>query len=388
MKVGIYIGNTDPQIGGGSTLLRTIQDELKDLKECNYEFCFIFSGGRKGARIKEVDGQKFYNIDRVINNVQKLKQKIFDIVNYKNSYKYYRWDVFAREYGIDIFWLTSPGKVDISYPYIYTVWDLGHRTVPYFPEVSQKGQWEIRESNYSVMIPKATFVITGNEIGKKEILDNYKVSPNKIKVAQFPVSSFCYGEEIKPEFDIPDQYFFYPAQFWAHKNHICIVEAVKLMKYRDGFNPKVFFTGSDKGNKTYILSKIKEYGLEENIIITGFLKEEELKYLYTHATAMIFASLMGPNNLPPIEATYLNCPVIITDLDGHIEQLGDSAMYFNGYKADELVEKMRILLTDNNIRDSLKERQAERKDYLKGIKYSTPIMELLDEFQKIRSRWA
>lgn len=388
MKVGIYIGNTDPEIGGGSTLLRTIQNELKELNECNYEFCFIFSGGRNGVRVKDVDGQKYYNIDRAINNVQRLKQKIFDVVNCKKSYKYYRWDAFAKEYGVDIFWLTSPGKVDISYPFIYTVWDLGHRTVPYFPEVSRNGQWEIRESNYSVMIPKATFVVTGNETGKKEILDNYKVSPSKIKIAPFPVSSFCYGKEIKPDFDVPAQYFFYPAQFWAHKNHICIVEAVRLLKYRDEFNPKVFFTGADKGNKKYILSKIKEYGLEENIIITGFLKEEELKYIYTHATAMIFASLMGPNNLPPIEATFLNCPVIITDLDGHIEQLGDSALYFNGYNADELAKKMTIVLTDTIIRDNLKQRQVKQKECLEKIRYTTSIIKWLDEFQDVRSRWA
>ncbi|MBR6061918.1 MAG: glycosyltransferase, partial [Spirochaetales bacterium] len=231
------------------------------------------------------------------------------------------------------------------------------------------------------------FVITGNEEGKKEILENYPMPPNKIHICEFPVASFCRGDESKPVFDVPPQSFFYPAQFWPHKNHICILKALKILNDEYKINPMIFFTGSDKGNKEYINKKIIEYHLEEQVKFTGFISDKELKYLYTHTTAMIFASLMGHNNMPPIEATYLNCPVIITNLDGHKEQLKDSALYFNGYDPNDLACKMFNILSDESLRNEIKSRQKSLAEYFDTINYFANIKKIINQFELIRQTW-
>lgn len=390
MKIGVFFPDTNPQLGGANSLLKTIQEEIKNANDKENEYFFLYQGSPSDELLKIIDGFSYLNLNyysvkesytkRIKNKIKKYLRGSIEVTS--------QFDIIAEKQNIDLFWFPSPYECKINYPYIFTVWDLGHRQFPYFPEVSRSGwTWEYRESCYQNMLFKASYIITGNEEGKKEILTNYSVPANKVRIAQFPVASFCYGKEQKPSFDIPEQFFFYPAQFWPHKNHIRILEALVLLREKYNLTPVVFFTGSDKGNKQYIEQKIKDYRLENQIRITGFLEDEELKYLYTHATAMIFASLMGPNNMPPIEATFLNCPVIITDLEGHKEQLGDTALFFNGLDEIELAEKMKCLLDDNSLRESLKNKEKELAKDFDKINYFSYIKEIINEFSLIRKTW-
>ncbi|MBC6721367.1 glycosyltransferase family 1 protein [Treponema sp. Marseille-Q4130] len=387
MKVGVFLGNFRPEDGGASSLLLTIRNEINasdDMK--GVEFVFLYSGGLKKSYNTFFDGNCYINYTKVgviRHIISKTLQKLFQV-----SYKDTRLNLIAKKENIDLFWFPQPVKFDVKYPYIYTVWDLGHRRTPYFPEVSRSGWlWEDREDMYQTMLYRASFVITGNEEGKKEILENYPMPASKVRISEFPVASFCRGEEKKPDFIKEDPYFFYPAQFWPHKNHITILDALELLAEKYDTNPIVYLTGSDKGNRKYIASEIKRRGLENQVIFTGFVSDENLKYLYTHAVGMIFASLMGPNNMPPIEATYLQCPIIITDLDGHKEQLGDTALYFNGYKPEELVEHMNALLSDTSIRNAIIEKEKKLGQRFDKINYFAEIKKIIKDFSLIRRTW-
>ncbi len=389
MKIGIYTPDTNPESGGANSLTKTIKKEILDFKDNINEYYFLYFGN-ENKKIIISDGFKYVNLNLFKPHIG-IKKLIKHYIQNKLDIEHNiisEFDVVAKELEIDLFWFTSPVGFDISYPYIYTVWDLGHRMVPYFPEVSKEGgQWNIRERTYQRMLYRACYIITGNEEGKKEILQNYPVPEDKIRISSFPVASFCHGNEQKPNFDIPKNFFFYPAQFWPHKNHISILEALVILRNQFNIKPVVFLTGSDKGNKDYIQEKIKEYQLENQVYITGFLKDEELKYLYTHATAMIFASLMGPNNMPPIEATYLNCPVIISDLTGHKEQLGDTALYFKGCNYSELAQQIYNILTDPKLRNSLIKKEKELALEFNRINYFSSIKQIINEFSFIRKTW-
>jgi len=387
MKLGIYIGNIRPEDGGANSLLGTIRKEIKNSDDMqDMEFVFLYSGGLHKLYKTASNGATYINLSKVciIKNI--FCKSLYKIL--RIHYKDHRLNVVGKKESIDLFWLPQPVKFDIKYPYIYTVWDLGHRRTPYFPEVSRSGWlWQSREDVYQTMLYRASYVITGNEEGKKEILENYPIPDLKVRILQFPVAGFCRGGERKPDFITKEPYFFYPAQFWPHKNHIVILLALKFLSEKYNKKPIVYFTGSDKGNKKYIESEIVRYGLEKQVEFTGFVLDEELKYLYTHAVGMIFASLMGPNNMPPIEATYLHCPVVITDLDGHKEQLGDTALYFNGYNPEELAEHMNILLSDADIRNAIIEKEKKLGQQFDKINYFAEIKKIIKEFSLIRRTW-
>ncbi len=102
---------------------------------------------------------------------------------------------------------------------------------------------------------------------------------------------------------------------------------------------------------------------------------------------MIFASLMGPNNMPPIEATVLSCPIIITDIEGHKEQLGDSAMYFNGCDAADLAKKMLTLSGDSVLRETIKVKQRTLAESFSAHNYFLSIEKIIDEFNAYLDCW-
>lgn len=385
MKIGIYTDDIRIEDGGGSTLTRTLIGQLRQRTSSDFEYAILYTGGRKKPYKKVVDGIDYINVDKILNIFQDLWSKADKIIGF--SSKWLRFDMIADKEGIDLFFFVNNKFADISYPFIYTVWDLGHRVVPYFPEVSRGHTWQYRENMFRKMIEKSSYIITGCEEGRREILENYSVSSAKIRTVPFPISEFCFGKEEKPEWITEGQYFFYPAQFWAHKNHICILDALVILRAKYGLQPIVYLTGSDKGNKEYIQRKVNEAGLQDQVVFTGFLSEEEMKYLYTHASAMVYASLMGPNNLPPIEATYLACPIIITNLPGHIEQLEDAALYFDGYKPEELAYNMMQILTEPKLRESLLEKEKILAKRFEKVDYWSEIVKIFEEFEEVRRRW-
>ena len=66
--------------------------------------------------------------------------------------------------------------------------------------------------------------------------------------------------------------------------------------------------------------------LEERVKFVGHVDDQELSRLYLSATALVYASLSGPENLPPLEAMAAGCPVLNSDFPGAREQLGEAAL--------------------------------------------------------------
>jgi glycosyltransferase involved in cell wall biosynthesis len=192
------------------------------------------------------------------------------------------------------------------------------------------------------------------------------------------------SETLKEEYFLSEnqlkkqKYFFYPAQFWAHKNHKGLLQAFAEFekKYPDY---KLVFTGSDYGNLEYIRSLILEYKIENQVLTLGFLSIENINTLYRNATSLVMATYLGPTNMPPIEAMELGCPVICSDLAGHREILGDSAIYFNPMNKDELCNAM-IKMVNN--RTFYKE-AIENRNKHSVFKIDNAIQKLNEYFKEI-----
>jgi glycosyltransferase involved in cell wall biosynthesis len=136
-----------------------------------------------------------------------------------------------------------------------------------------------------------------------------------------------------------NQFFLYPAQFWPHKNHTLLINAIqKVIETNPTIN--LVFTGSNKGNLSYIENYIKERNLSNHIKIMGFVSNEELFTLYKNAISLVMPTFLGPSNMPPLEAAFLDCPVLISDLEGHRELMKTYATYFDPTNVDDLTTKL------------------------------------------------
>src|SRR5262249_55724792 len=152
---------------------------------------------------------------------------------------------------------------------------------------------------------------------------------------------------------IKGDFLLYPAQFWPHKNHVNLLKALDFLRKRNGLRLNLVLTGSDKGNQHYVRHKVREWELSDQVFDLGFVSREELNALYRGALALIFPSFFGPDNIPPLEAFALGCPVLASRIAGAEEQLRSAAMLFNPADPVDIADKVLAVRSDPALRKRL-----------------------------------
>lgn len=231
-----------------------------------------------------------------------------------------------------------------------TVHDLMHRYEPQFPEVSANGQYAQREFHFRETCRWAAGILVDSEIGKRQLSGAYDVSPSKVFVLPYVPPGYIFeGQKLgAPDApaSVPEKFFFYPAQFWMHKNHATLFAALDIVrkKYAD---VKLVLVGAPHNGYEQAQARVKELGLEENVIFLGYVPDSEMPALYRRARALVMPSFFGPTNIPQLEAFVAGCPVAVSDVYGVPDQVGDAALLFDPNSPEEIASAMERLWTDD-----------------------------------------
>jgi glycosyltransferase involved in cell wall biosynthesis len=402
MKVGVFVGASaaTPEVGGGFTIVNEILAGLSARGKSRHEFVILtisedlkHAPAFRGMKVVSLAGEYWARPlpARVLRKVQSLVGPYFQgVASYDDPTRVRPLvdQVLTRE-GIEVIWYPSAGDTcTLDIPYIIPVWDLQHRLQPFFPEVSEDGGWAYRERWLSTTLRRAAVVLTGTEVGRAEIERFYGVPRERIRVAPFPTPTFAEAElasSAPPA--VSGQYLFYPAQFWPHKNHANLLQALRLLRERDQLDLSLVFTGSDKGNEPFIRELVSRLNLTDRVHFLGFVPRETLASLYRHAFALTFLTFFGPDNLPPLEALAAGCPVIASDVTGAREQLGDAALLVDPRSPEQIADAVLALHRDPARRAGLIQRGKDRASNLSARGYVDTVVTWLDEFEPVRRCW-
>ena len=264
-------------------------------------------------------------------------------------------------------WFVGAEAVQIDLPYMAIVWDLQHRLQPWFPEVSSGGTWRQRETFYGEYLRRATFIIAGTDAGRMEIERFYQVTSNRIKILPHPTPAFTLNAKesdvagVLKKYGLRSNYLFYPAQFWSHKNHVNLLLAAAALKREHQIDLPVVFVGSNKGNEEYVREFAAQLQPAIDVAFLGFVPVEDLVALYRGAFALAYVTFFGPENLPPLEAFALGCPVIASDVSGAREQLGDAALFVDPRNPIEIAGPSNNAHDDDNLRRTLIEQRPRTR---------------------------
>ncbi len=316
-------------------------------------------------RIKHI---RFSSVIKLISLI-KLKFRYSIIHNLLNFPCFNLFENFLIKEKVDIVYFLSPSYLVfdlLKLNYIYTVWDLCHRDHPEFPEVRIKNEFEIREFLYQKILSKAVAIIADSHQGKENIIRRYNIDPSRIEVIPFKPSIGIIDnkkineDKVIEKFNLKKKYIFYPAQYWPHKNHTYILDALNTIKNCHYLEIHAIFTGFDKGNLPYLIKYAEKLGLKELVQFNGFVTNLELQILYKKSLALVMPSYFGPTNIPPLEAFYLGVPVIYP-LDIYPnEQLGNAALFIDLNDPNTLVENIISLIKDKKLSKSLIDKGYER----------------------------
>jgi glycosyltransferase involved in cell wall biosynthesis len=128
-------------------------------------------------------------------------------------------------------------------------------------------------------------------------------------------------------------------------------------------------------------------GLQDQVHFLGFVPAEDLRALYSNALALTFASFFGPDNLPPLEAFALGCPVAASRVSGAQEQLGDAALLFDPADPDDIASTIFTIWQDKQLRARMVHKGAEVARMRTPQAYVARVCDILDNFAVIRHCW-
>jgi glycosyltransferase involved in cell wall biosynthesis len=401
LRVGVIASIPHATIGGGSTFLESLVQVLDTMQNQHVfvRFKETPDGHKAGAvglrrnpnghltHLRTMARETWLG-DKLARSARMLRG------SHPQNQRQIQIDQWIRMQQIDIVWFLHPMATLVSVPYIATVWDLQHRSRPYFPEVSVTGwNWEAREQSYSAILPRASFILTGTHAGKNEIVHYYRVNPDNVIVNPLPAPSSSTENhsdaisDIRKKYGIRADFLIYPAQFWPHKNHINLLIALAILNRKIGKTIDMVFTGSDKGNADHVLEKINELGLHDQVHMLGFVPREDLKALYSKARALTFPSFFGPDNIPPLEAFALGCPVTASRVSGAEEQLGDAALLFDPANPDDIASAILTILEDDQLRARMTQKGADIAKVRTPQAYVALVCTAFDKFDPIRRCW-
>ena len=228
----------------------------------------------------------------------------------------------------------------------------------HLPQMFSEKEIQNRNNNFLKLIRDSDLIVLSSFDALK---DMKKFAPNyeyKARVLQFvsqPNSRYFELDEhdkslLLQKYEIKDDFFYIPNQFWKHKNHMMIFEAISELK-KDGIEINIVCTGylGDYRNKTYIDDArefIKSNNLEDNIKLLGLVDYEDVFALIKFSKAVINPSLFEGWSSTVEECKSVGKNMILSDLDVHKEQY-PNAVFFKRDSIKSLKEVLKSYKIEN-----------------------------------------
>lgn len=177
-----------------------------------------------------------------------------------------------------------------------------------------------------------------------------------------------------------NNYFLYIGTLQPRKNLIELIKAYKILisQFPD---IKLVICGKKGWLYDEIFAKVKELGLEDKIIFTGFVNDEEKAKLLKNALAFVLPSLYEGFGIPVLEAMQLGCPVIVSRNSSLTEIVGVNSFYieppFGSLEISQAMLKM--LKLDNNQRKQLIADNIKKTQKFSWEKSALKTLEILQQ---------
>lgn len=235
----------------------------------------------------------------------------------------------------------------------------------------------------------ASRIIAVSEGTKQDIIKRLAINPEKIDVVYEGVAPRMRHqpdskqiEMVKAKYNISAPFFLYVGQWRTHKNLVRLIRAFAIFRRRYNLDYQLVLVGKKDPLAPEIPAIIKQLGLQDVVITTGYIADTDLPDFYAAAQAFVFPSLYEGFGLPPLEAMAQGTPVISSNASVMPEILGDAALYFDPLNLEDIAAKLYQFVTSFKLRHELAEaasRQVRKYSFTKMAK------ETLAVYQKVLS---
>lgn len=275
--------------------------------------------------------------------------------------------------------LVSPQRV------VTTIMDVGFVRKPeLYP------QQELKYHNFGLKqaIKKASKIITISEFTKREMVELCDIDPARIEVIHLgfdpgvfqPVRDEAKIKTVLGKHKIPASvpYFLYIGRLEEKKNTPGLIKAFGEFK-KKGSKCKLVLAGSPGHNYEEVCKLVRKFGLEKDIIETGWVDEHDLPVLLSASLAFVFPSFYEGFGLPLLEAMSCQTPILAAKAASIPEVVDEAALLFDPYQTEEMANSMTKIATDDNLRGELVKRGIDRVCDFGWERCARATLEIIEE---------
>ena len=246
---------------------------------------------------------------------------------------------------------------------ILTFFDMQHE---YYPEFFTKDQLRDRSAIYRPSVEKAERIIAPSSFTRDTLIEKYEIPEKRISLLPVGISKSLHRapsediERVVGKYNLPKNYIFYPANPWLHKNHACLMAALRIYREKYDTELNLVLTGRIKNTVSISRPMAVAAGVDKQVFELGFVPSEDMPALYSGASMMIFPSLFEGFGIPLLEAMACGCPIVAANATSIPEVAGDAARLFDSMKPKEIVEVIHDVLSNPDFAAKLRQNGYKR----------------------------
>lgn len=265
-----------------------------------------------------------------------------------------------KKYKADVF-VSADGfcSLQTKVPQCLVVHDLAFL---HYPDFYKKSHLSFYKKYTPRFLKAANQIATVSFFTKNDLIKQYAIADSKIDVVYsaakeiFKPANAEEKQVIKNKFTEGKEYFLYTGSIHPRKNLMNLLKAFSLFKKRLHSGMKLVIAGRLAWHYESFTESLKSYKYRNDVVMTGYLSEEELAQLTAAAYAMVYPSLFEGFGVPPLEAMHGEVPVITSSGTSMQELYGEAVLYADPKNPSAIAEQMMLLYKDESLRKKMIEK--------------------------------
>ncbi len=242
---------------------------------------------------------------------------------------------------------------------VLTIHDLTYKL---FPETMELGNLARIKHDIKQSMERADKIVAVSNTVKQEMIDLLGVPPEKIEVVYPGVEFERFNMPLPKEemirtrdkYNLPGGYILYLGTLEPRKNILAILGAYYDLKQRKMFSRdydvKLVIAGKKGWMYDDIFNEVKLLELENDVIFTDYVDEDDKAAIYQHAKLFVYPSLYEGFSMSVIEAMAASVPVITSNTPAMIETVGEAAIKVKADAIADLADAMEVFVVDEETR--------------------------------------
>ncbi|KLU59397.1 mannosylfructose-phosphate synthase [Peptococcaceae bacterium CEB3] len=273
---------------------------------------------------------------------------------------------------------------------IVTIHDMSYRLFPQYHPLRRVMLMRASEGR----MKKADQIITVSESSKRDIVELLGVRQERITVTHLGVDKKFKKMDVSGElsltvqkmYGLPKRFILCVGTIEPRKNLLRLIEAYAWSRtHLASEGIKLVLAGGRGWLNDEIYQRIEQLNLADEVIFTGYVKDEDMPTLYNSAIVFVYPSVYEGFGLPPLEAMACGVPVITSNVSSLPEVVGDAGIMVDPYDIEELGEAIVRVVSSTELRENLSGKGIRRASQFTWERCARETLAVYEECYKLRT---